>query len=155
MRSSNAGGLVGASFVEALVALALLGGLLLGAAGLFDAAARSVRRGRDRSAALALGSTLADRAAERTRAELVRLSAPPCDASASDCRLEGATAPTGSALAGWQAEAAARLPRGRVAVELTALDGALADGGLLRVAIDLSWRDGTRRRGRRSIVVRP
>ena len=139
----------GATLIEVLIALGLLGTLLLSAAGLVTLGNRQIRAGSSRSQALTIARTvLEEMAAWNFRQTYDRLG---CSGDQTRCSVS----PSHPVLESWQTMADRRVPRATVGILVEALDGMpLADSRALRLSVSVAWLEGARSRTLRLMSLR-
>jgi len=139
----------GSTLLEVTIALALLGSLLISAAGLATFGDRQIRAGRSRSRALTIARTVMEEmAAWSFRQTYDRLG---CNADQPEC----AVGPGHPVVGPWQVMAESRLSGATVEVLVAALEGMpLADSRVLRVSVSVAWREGPRSRTLRLMLLR-
>lgn len=141
----------GMTLVESLLALALLGGVLLGAAWVIQTARLDVEESRRRGLALREAWSLLDRTAAADRVAWGDLAGGGrCGLSSSSCAVESGAAAPGTPLWAWHRRLAETLPAGSGRLELAALDGTLAEARLVRARVEVRWRG--RQRPRRLVL---
>ena len=139
----------GATLIEVLIALGLLGTLLISAAGLITFGNRQIRAGSSRSRALTIARTvMQEMATWNFRQTYDRLG---CSGDQPQCSVS----PSHPALESWQAMADSRVPQATVEILVEALDGMpLADSRSLRLSVSVAWLEGARFRTLRLMSLR-
>jgi len=139
----------GTTLIEVVVALGLMGGVLLCAAGLLVVGNRQIAGGARSSHAVALAESILEElelcAFDRLHEKLC------CDAGLASCLA----APDSAAAAGWRGDAAEVLPGARVEVKLEAVGaGTLGAAAVLRLVVSIAWPEGSGERRLRLTALR-
>jgi len=131
----------GTTLLESVIALGLLAGLLISAAGLLGQAQRQILGGAHLSQALALTRTVLEDLELLPYDGLVQTLG--CDASVPRCLVISGD----PAVAAWQRLAELDLPLPAIEIDLRAPSGvSLVEASALRVTVRVSWLEGQRRR---------
>ncbi len=139
----------GTTLLEAVIALALLAGLLVAASGLLLRGSRQILSGANASRGLAIARTVLEQVELRSHAWLVGQLCD--DALAASCAMDSSQ----PSVAAWKELARNALPGSDIDVRIEAVDGAtVASSSVLRVTVRLEWKQGRRVRRLRLSTLR-